>query len=75
MTQPPPRSSTARRRTPASSATPGAEWLELLCKHIPDRYEHLNLPVPEQTNDIDLKNVLSEYARKELFQRMHLTEK
>lgn len=20
---------------------PGAEWLELLCKHIPDRYEHL----------------------------------
>jgi hypothetical protein len=19
---------------------PGAEWLELLCKHIPDRYEH-----------------------------------
>ena len=21
--------------------TPGAEWLELLCRHIPDRYEHL----------------------------------
>jgi len=20
---------------------PGAEWLELLCRHIPDRYEHL----------------------------------
>jgi len=20
---------------------PGAEWMELLCKHIPDRYEHL----------------------------------
>ena len=20
---------------------PGAEWLGLLCKHIPDRYEHL----------------------------------
>ena len=20
---------------------PGAEWLELLCKHIPDRHEHL----------------------------------
>ncbi len=20
---------------------PGAEWLELLCKHIPDRYVHL----------------------------------
>ncbi len=20
---------------------PGAEWLALLCKHIPDRYEHL----------------------------------
>jgi hypothetical protein len=20
---------------------PGAQWLELLCKHIPDRYEHL----------------------------------
>jgi hypothetical protein len=20
---------------------PGAAWLELLCKHIPDRYEHL----------------------------------
>jgi hypothetical protein len=19
---------------------PGAEWLELLCRHIPDRYEH-----------------------------------
>ena len=22
-------------------AMPGAEWLELLCRHIPDRYEHL----------------------------------
>ena len=20
---------------------PGAEWLAMLCKHIPDRYEHL----------------------------------
>ena len=20
---------------------PGAEWLELLCRHIPDRYQHL----------------------------------
>ena len=20
---------------------PGAEWLALLCQHIPDRYEHL----------------------------------
>ena len=20
---------------------PGTQWLELLCKHIPDRYEHL----------------------------------
>jgi len=20
---------------------PGAEWLKLLCRHIPDRYEHL----------------------------------
>jgi hypothetical protein len=20
---------------------PGAQWLELLCRHIPDRYEHL----------------------------------
>lgn len=20
---------------------PGAEWLDLLCKHVPDRYEHL----------------------------------
>lgn len=20
---------------------PGAEWLELLCRHIPDRYDHL----------------------------------
>jgi len=20
---------------------PGAEWLELLCRHIPDRYEHV----------------------------------
>lgn len=38
-------------------------------------FEHFNLPVPEQTHDIVLKNVLSEDARKELFQRMHLTEK
>jgi hypothetical protein len=27
--------------TPATALMPGAEWLELLCKHIPDRYEHL----------------------------------
>ncbi len=23
---------------------PGAQWLELLCRHIPDRYEHLGAP-------------------------------
>src|SRR2546425_3685929 len=25
----------------SASAHPGAQWLEALCRHIPDRYEHL----------------------------------
>lgn len=29
---------------------PGAEWLALLCEHIPDRYEHLVLYVGWYSN-------------------------
>jgi len=32
---------TARERN--FQVMPGAEWLELLCEHIPDCYEHLGL--------------------------------
>src|SRR3970282_1949241 len=45
---------------------PGAEWLELLCKHIPDRYEHLVRYVGWYSN-----RVRGERAKKVLTQAGH----
>ena len=38
---------------------PGAEWLELLCKHIPDRYEHLVRYVGRYSNRVRGERVKS----------------